>query len=216
MNLAEKERERFPIAHAIAYRELAHFTFLDNPHDPQAAVEIALKGMSLLPASHEAEPVKMRMRERLVMYHLAAGKEQTALDLIVGRDQLKPEAMRAGMASRYLSLCRLLSSFDAPRRPDYLPARLDRFDELCQTSQVAPQIKPVAAMLKANLALQVGDLSECVKNWEDAIAKGASPAQILVQAENAAKAHPQDEILGRYLLELRIQLTGPGLLDAGQ
>ncbi|MCH8912307.1 MAG: hypothetical protein IIA33_01940, partial [Planctomycetes bacterium] len=216
LNLAEKERERFPIAYAIAHRELAHFTFLDNPGDPQAAVEIALKGMSLLPASHEAEPVRMRMRERLVMYHLAAGKEQTALDLLVGRDQLKPEAMRAGMASRYLSLCRLLSSFDATRRPDYLPARLDRFDELCQTSQVAPQIKPVAAMLKANLALQVGDLSECVKHWEDAIAKGASPAQILVQAENAAKEHPQDEILGRYLLELRIQLTGPGLLDAGQ
>ena len=216
LNLTEKEREWFPIAYAIAHRELAHFTFLDNPHDPQAAVEIALKGMSLLPASHEAEPVKMRMRERLAMYYLAAGEEQAALDLMVGRDQLKPEAMRAGMASRYLSLCQLLSSFDAPRRPDYLPARLDRFDELCQTSQVAPQIKPVAAMLKANLAMQAGDLSECVKHWEDAIAKGANPAQILVQAENTAKEHPQDEILGRYLLELRIQLTGPGLLDAGQ
>ena len=216
LNLAEKEREWFPIAYAIAHRELAHFTFLDDPTDPGAAIEIALKGMSLLPASHEAEPVKMRMRERLAMYHLAAGEEQAALDLMPGRDQLKPEAVQAEMASLYLSLCQLLSSLDETRRPDYLPERLDRLDELCQTSQVAPQLKPVAAMFKANLALQAGDLSECVKHWEDAIAKGTSPALILVQAENAAQKNPQDESLGRFLLELRIQLTGPGLLDAGQ
>ena len=216
LNLAEKERERFPIAYAIAHRELAHFTFVDDPDNPQEAVEIALKGMSLLPASHEAVPVKLRMRERLAMYHLAAGEEQAALDLMPGRDQLKPEAAQAEMASLYLSLCQLLSSFDVTRRPDYLPTRLDRLDDLCQTSQVAPQLKPVAAMLKADLALQVGDLSECVKHWDAAIAKGASPAQILVQAENATLEHPQNEALGRFLLELKIQLTGPGLLDAGQ
>ncbi len=216
LNLAEQERERFPIAYAIAHRELAHFTFLDDPTDPGAAVDIALKGMSLLPVSHEAEPVKMRMRERLTLYYLAAGEEQAALNLMPGRDQLKPEAVQAEMASLYLSLCQLLSSFDATRRPDYLPARLDRFDELCQTSQVAPQLKPAAAMFKANLALQVGDLSECVEHWDEAIAKGASPVQILEQAENAAQKHPQDEALTRFLLELRIQLTGPGLLDAGQ
>ncbi|MCH8853162.1 MAG: hypothetical protein IID41_10995, partial [Planctomycetes bacterium] len=216
LNLAEKERERFPIAYAIAHRELAHFTFLDDPADPGAAVEMALKGMSLLPASHEAEPVKMRMRERLAMYHLAAGNEQAALDLMPGRDQLRPEAVQAEMASLYLSLCQLLSSVDAVRRPDYLPARLDRFDELCQTSQVAPQLKPAAAMFRASLALQAGDLSECVKRWDEAIAKGASPVQILMQAEEAAREHPQDEALARFLLELQIQLTGPGLLDAGQ
>ncbi len=216
LNLAEKERERFPIAYAIAHRELAHFTFLDDPGHPQAAVEIALKGMSLLPRSHEAEPVKTRMRERLAMYHLAAGEEQAALDLMPGRDQLKPEAVQAEMASLYLSLCQLLSSFEATRRPDYLPARLDRLDELCQTSQVAPQLKPAAAMFKAKLALQTGELSKCVAHWQDAIAKGVNPAQILGQAEDAAQEHPQNEALSRFLLELQIQLTGPGLLDAGQ
>ncbi len=216
LNLSEKERERFPIAYAIAHRELAHFTFLDDPSDPGAAVEIALKGMSLLPASHEAEPVKMRMSERLALYYLSSGDEQAALDLMPGRDQLKPEAVQAEMASLYLSLCQLLSSLDATRRPDYLPARLDRLDELCQTSQVAPQLKPVAALFKADLARQAVDLSACVEHWEDAMAKGASPAQILVQAEDAAQKHPQDDALGRFLLELRIQLTGPGLLDAGQ
>jgi hypothetical protein len=110
----------------------------------------------------------------------------------------------------------LLSSFDATRRPDYLAARLDRLDELCQTSQVAPQLKPVAAMFKADLARQAGDLSACVAHWEDAMAKGANPAQILVFAENAEQEYPQDETLSLFLLELRIQLTGPGLLDAGQ
>ena len=71
-------------------------------------------------------------------------------------------------------------------------------------------------MFRASLALQAGDLSECVKRWDEAIAKGASPVQILMQAEEAAREHPQDEALARFLLELQIQLTGPGLLDAGQ
>jgi hypothetical protein len=216
LNLAENEREWFPIAYAIAHRELAHFTFLDNPGDPQVAVEIALKGMSLLPMSHEAEPVKMRMRERLAMYHLAAGDEQAALDLMPGRNRLKPEAVQAEMASLYLSLCQLLASLDAAHRPDYLLARLDRLDELCRTSQVVPQLKPAAAMMKAELARQAGDLATCIAHWEDAIAKGINPAQILMLAENTAQEHPQDEALGRFLLELRIELTGPGLLDAGQ
>ena len=88
--------------------------------------------------------------------------------------------------------------------------------ELCQTSRVAPQFKPAAAMIKAELARQAGDLPACVEHWEDAIAKGVSAAHILVLAEEASKEHPQDEALGLFLLELSIQLTGPGLLDAGQ
>ncbi len=71
-------------------------------------------------------------------------------------------------------------------------------------------------MMKAELARQAGDLATCVAHWEDAIVNGVSPAQILMLAENTTQEHPQDEALARFLLELRIQLTGPGLLDAGQ
>ncbi len=210
LDLSAKQKDQFPIAYAIAHRELAHFSFMDNPNEPQIAIEIAMRSNSLLPDSHESAPVKERTTHRLAMYYVALGDEEAAKVLIPGHSRLKPEALDAELTSLYLSLCQLMLTLPPVKRPDYFLPRVDRLYELSQTNQVPPQIKSAASMMKAQVAYQQADLSGCIQYWKDALSKGVDPRQVWSLAERASQAHPEHESLRQFFKELSALLSGPG------
>lgn len=209
VSLAEKQKDRFPIAHAIAYRELAHFGFLADPRDVRAAIEAATMSNSLLADSHEAAPIKARTSQRLAMYYLALGDEPAAEELMPNLTLLKPEARQAELATAYFSLCQLVLTLPEDRRPGYFRDRVDRLYELSQSSQTAPEIRLAAITLKAQAALRQGDAASCARYWREALELGFDPAEVLPLAEQAAQAHPQEQALQQLIQELEIVLTGP-------
>ena len=209
VRLAEKQRDRFPIAQAIAYRELAHFGFLADPQDPRAAIEAATMSNSLLADSHDAAPVKARTAHRLAMYYLALGDESAAEDLMPNLALLKPEARHAELATAYLSLCQLVLTLPEDRWPGYFRDRVDRLYELSQSSLTAPEVRLAAITLQAQAVLRQGDAVSCVRYWREALALGVDPAAVLPLAEQAAQTHPREQALQQLLQELEVVLTGP-------
>lgn len=216
VSLAEKQRDRFPIAHAIAYRELAHFGFLADPQDARAAIEAATMSNSLLADSHEAAPVKARTARRLAMYYLALGDEPAAEELMPNLTLLKPEARHAELATAYLSLCQLVLTLPENKRPGYFRDRVDRLYELSRSSQTAPEVRLAAVTLKAQAVLRQGDAASCVRYWREALALGFDPAEVLPLAEQASQTHPQEQALQQLIQELEVVLTGPMLDNQNQ
>lgn len=213
--LAEREKDKFPIAYAIAHRELAHFTFMDRPDDPETAIALAQQGIAVLPESHEAAPAKARIAARLVLYFLANGDEQAARELILNVEVLTKDAVDAELMSSYLALCQLLVTLPPQKRPAYLAGRLDRLVELSTTPQVAPQLRAAPLLLQAERAYGDQAYDDCVEYWRAALSAGAPLTDVFSLVQQAAQALPKELAIQRLNDELSAFFTGPPAPRAG-
>ncbi len=207
--MAEREKDKFPIAYAIAHRELAHFTFMDRPDDPETAITMARQARAALPKSHEAAPAQARITSRLALYYLAKGDEQAARALLPNVEVLTPDAVDAELMSSYLALCQLLVALPLDKRPAYLAARLDRLVKLSMTPQVAPELRPTPLMLQARMAYENQAFADCVEHWSAALSAGVSLVEMYSLVQQAAQAHPAEPAIQQFHMELIALLTGP-------
>jgi hypothetical protein len=194
--LAEARGDRFPISPAVISRELAHYTFLADADHPEAAIEIARKGKAYLPDSHEAKPVRLRLDERQAVYHLAAGNEEAARELILEIDRLRPEALRLELSKLYYSLLEALASMPTDGQPEYLQDRLERF------LGIAPPL------MKADVAQRLGKINACIDYWEEALSAGVDPRDVFDRLQNALQFQPENEALKSFEKRFRSGSVG--------
>ncbi len=206
---AEPFRERFPIAFAIAHRELAHYGFLVDPEDVQAAIDLTRRGRDVLPNSHEAAPSRARFDDRLALLYVALGDEVAATAFIPNHAELKPAALSAQIASRYYGLCQLLSTLPQERLPSYYGRALDRLDALADEGFVPPQVRPTVDSLQAVQAQRRADWAQAVRHWTRAVEHGGDPQQVLDRLRQSTPPPQAKGPVQALIMRLEAMRCGP-------
>lgn len=106
----EAVRSRLPDRQAVALGEQAEYTFLHDPGDPAAAIELIHRALRALPTIQEQkqQAAEAPFRARLARYLLAAGRESEALNELeaLGPQNATPASAAAqlyvGLAQRFI------------------------------------------------------------------------------------------------------------------
>jgi hypothetical protein len=197
VELSERNRDRFPLAHAIALRESAHYQFLASPQTPAEAIAAARAGLAELTDSFDDRPSKLHTKRRLAMYILAGGSMDSESEALEVAEDLFAAAPSTGrlqrLAALYDELCRtLIDVIPHAQRPSYVA------DRLATLITLAPDAAGPYE-LAARHALDGLDLAQATSYLEHAMERGTALSHVLgwvsAAAGNAEDRAPYDALI---------------------
>lgn len=112
--------ESAPMGSAACFAELADARYFAHPDDPSGAIEAAGRAIELTPSSQQGRYLRNVMRSRMVTYHLAAGDEAAALELLEG---LIPGAVQDALPAEMGARLSRIAHNALQRDPAVLPVR---------------------------------------------------------------------------------------------
>lgn len=176
-----------PMGAASCYAELADCQFFAEPDKPHAALDSALRAISLAPQSLTGRRLKRNAGHRMVDYYLAAGQEDEAQRLLgeFAPPRATDDAIRRALGFRYRAMCEALRDrrlAQVLRKPinELLP-------QLQRWAARAIELNPddhLAHYLATDLAFHAGDCDATGKHLQLAIENGleAQSARQFVRA----------------------------------
>jgi O-antigen ligase/tetratricopeptide (TPR) repeat protein len=166
---------------AAGLAEWAECRFVGDPRDAEAAVNGAERAISLAPQSEPGRAFQAIVKQRLVEYHLALGREDTALTYLreTGPAWATQDVLLRELGSRYRQLVQSLMLY---RRENLLLPKPvnDWIPQLQQWIARAVELNPddyVAHFLCADLAFHRGDDVAAAASLRTALERGLPPAE---------------------------------------
>jgi O-antigen ligase len=196
-----------PLGAASCYADLAGCRFFNRPDDPKSALEAASRAMALTPESLAGRQLREKLARRMIHYHLAAGEEEAALELL---RHSAPTGTATDAVMRELALCyRSVSESLLQRReagvlrkpPDSeLLSRLRRW--VARSIELNPN-DPFSHYLAADLTFQAGDDEATATHLRQALDLDLQPQAVIQFLQVALDEKPESTSLKALRNELQ-------------
>ncbi len=186
------------IGAAASLAEMADYRFFADPGQVQASIADAEKSIASLPDSTPGREAANTIRQRMLIYHLAAGDEASARTHLAG---LYPQApatfIDSEIGRQYLLLCRSMIH----RMHGGLPADFEGW--VTRALALRPRDE-YAWQLTGQIAFDKNDLARSTEYLRRALEFGADPSAIYSFVRLALGMHPESvgfQTLERELIE---------------
>lgn len=175
----------YPTALACALGDLARFQLLAEPDQPGKAVETCRRAIQAWPETERSDDLVQNLRRELSLYHLAAGNEAAAGEII--RDQVHAgaeERLRRTIGYGLVELCGMFVDRERSSRPR-------AFGEWMTRSLTLAPDYPKARWLAARVALEEGNTDQAIEHLKIMVPKLDDERQAAAFLQPLAEAYPE-------------------------
>lgn len=194
----------FPEAPSNALVDLAGYTLLAEPEQPDHAVATALEALAQNRGPYAANRVG-RLKRYLAFLQLAAGDEPAARQTLT--ETLRsptPEELETLVNRGLLEVCRnALDAWPAAQRPSWFAARVDRLAERMPGS-------PDVVVLHTILAAERNDDTAVASELERLAAMTKNPAELSPTLQYLNQRFPDNQPIREFIDRLQAAASQPG------
>lgn len=191
------------LAAASCKAERADAVFATDPTAPDKAIEIAEQARRSAPNSQPGRALQSDLDARMVIYHLAADREDHAREHAMSAGLVgDPQQIDAYLGRAYVSLGYELFNFFERRDPEPLARWSKRALELNDQQEGGWFLAADVALLTANEARAVQCIREVIKQSSD-------PQNIVALVERARRALPDSDAIKQISDQMREELGLP-------